>query len=131
MAGSSTVQETVRGTARLQVFDITYTADDATGAIDALTIAGVRDGLLVYWEHNPGATAATTAFDIVLNNENDVDALCGGALDIDTSANACGGPIPNGSNITPVPVYGTLDFVATGNTQNSATGVFTFSVITL
>ena len=132
MAGSSTTLSGQLNTTRLQRFDVTYVADDADGSIPAKTVT-VRDGLLSHWEHNPGATVATSGFDVTLVNDNGVDALCGGGVDIITTAgaNATGGPLPDGSLISPVPVSGTLDVTITGNSVNDATGVFSFYVITL
>jgi hypothetical protein len=111
-------------------YDVAYTADAADGSIPSLAV-NVVDGLLMHWEHNPGATPATSGLAVTLAQEGTgVDALCGGGVITTTSgANDFGGPTPNGSNITPVPVSGSLTFAATGNSVNSAVGVFSFYIM--
>jgi hypothetical protein len=85
----------------------------------------------MHWEHNPGATPATSGMAATLSQEDTgVDALCGGGV-VDTSGNDWGGPLPNGSNVSPVPVSGSLTFAATGNSVNSAVGVFSLYVLAL
>ena len=131
MAKSTTFTAKLIGNGQIR-YDVAYEADASDGSIDPLNIP-VAPGLLAHYVHNPGATPATSGFVVALKDKDTgVDALCGGgAITTTAGADDWGGPIPNGSNISPVPVGGSLDFAATGNSVNSAVGVFSFYVLPL
>jgi len=101
-------------------YEITWLADDATGAVDPIDIPGV-DAFLTLVVTDPGATAPTTLYDITLNDEYGVDVM-GGAL-VDRSATATEQAMPLIAGC-PVPrvVDGPLTFALTGNSINSAIG---------
>lgn len=127
MAGTTTVQSNNEGSERVR-YDVAYTADAADGSIAPATIP-VPAGLLVHFAHKPGSTAPTTGTKFVLaDGATGVDALCDGGA-VATPGNDWGGPTPGGSSISPVPVAGSLVFSGSGNSVNSASGVFSFYII--
>lgn len=133
MAGSSSVVTNARGWASpnpdgLIRLDVNYVADDSTGAIPDVTTDSFA-GLIVGVTHNPGATAPTTLMDVVATDSNGIDVLCGAGANIVTTANMTRVPYPDSTSYGPFPFVGQLTVSMSGNSVNSATGVFSIFLI--
>ncbi len=107
--------------------DITYTADDTDGSIPDVTTLSYG-GLIVGATHAPGATPATTLMDVVAEDVNGVDMLCGAGVNIVTTADMMRVPYPDGAVYTAFPVVGSLTVKMSGNSVNDAVGVFSIFI---
>lgn len=132
MAGSSVTQERKE---RNGIVDITldWTADDTDGSVPETETGWDIAGILQKVTTNPGATAPTDDYDIVLEDEDDVDVMGGAMANRDTANSEVAFPKePAGTvNLNGVAVRGTLTFKLTNNSVNSATGKVRLTIITL
>jgi hypothetical protein len=132
MAGSSsTVTESRNWTSldpdKIIRVDVAYVADDSDGSIpDAVT--DTYGGSVVGVTHAPGGTVATTLFDVVAEDGNTIDVLCGAGANIVTTANMARVPNPDAAAFIAFPVVGKLTVKFTNNSVNSATGVFSIFI---
>ncbi len=103
------------------VVTFTWVADDTNGTVPNATVNGIF-GYVVKVITDPGATAPTDNYDIVLNDKYSADVMGGELIDRDTAVteqavpkvgNAYGGSLVNGP----------LTMQLTNNSVNSATGV--------
>ena len=118
----------LRGTAQLLTrIDVAYTADDSDGSIPDANLGG-NTGFIFGVTHAPGATAATNLFDVVAEDENGVDMLCGAGANIATAANMQRVPNPDGACYGPFPSVGPLTAKFTNNSENSAVGTFSIFI---
>jgi len=115
--------------ANLQVVTFTWTADAAAATIPSTATTDAITAAIIGWyvwaiETDPGSTAPTAAYDIVLNDANGFD-IAGGQL-ANRSATATEKVIPKLDATTSL--YGAhlvnsaLTLVITNNLVNSATG---------
>lgn len=110
--------------------DIAYTADDSDGSIPNASVEDTT-GFVVGVTHAPGTTAATTLTDVVAEDANGVDVLCGSGADIVTSANMQRVPNPDAASFGPFPTVGDLTVKITqpsGTETNDAVGVFSIFI---
>ena len=134
MAGSSTITAsniTVDGKVSRKVITIAWTGAAAGGAIDAITVNaqtyGIEGWYLYSVETNPGTTAPTDDYDIVINDADGLD-IAGGLLAnrdssvtemVNLRAAATGYPM----------VRGNLSVAISGNSVNSATGTIIMTFV--
>ena len=132
MAGSSSTVTNPQGWSTPEAegvmrIDIAYVADDGDGSIpDAITDS--FSGFIVGCTHAPGSTAATTLMDVVAEDINGVDLLCGAGTDIVTTADMQRMPNPDGESFGLFPVVGSLTVKFTNNSVNDAFGVFSIFI---
>ncbi|HUV77068.1 MAG TPA: hypothetical protein VMW06_03315 [Desulfobacterales bacterium] len=123
MAGSEVTQDREE---RDGIVDITlnWTADDTDGSVPETVIDWPIDGILSYVTTNPGATAPTDLYDIVLEDKDGVDVMGGALGDRATAVSEVAYPKePTPAvNLSGVPVLGQLTFKLTNNAVNSAVG---------
>jgi hypothetical protein len=118
-----TVTKFMVGEKRMYLHEVTWTADDATAAIADVTIpASDLKNYQGYYLYrvitDPGATAPTDDYDIVLNDVYSFDVMEGALGNRDTA---------NTETVeVSIPVYGQLTAVFTNNSVNSATGKIVF-----
>jgi hypothetical protein len=107
-----------------KIITLTWTADSSDHTVPSTTINAVTyeiEGWYLYsGETNPGGTAPTDNYDIVINDADTVDIAGGMLMNRDTS-NSEIAAIGLGSGQYPM-VRGNLTFVLTNNLVNSATG---------
>lgn len=109
----------ILGGRRMYLHEVTWEADDATGAIANITIPAsdlkkYKGAYLYRVITDPGATSPTDDYDIVINDAYGYD-IMEGALANRDEANT------ETVEVT-IPVYGQLTAVFTNNSVNSATG---------
>lgn len=123
MAGSAVTQDREE---RDGIVDITlnWTADDTNGSVPETVIDWPIDGILSYVTTNPGATAPTALYDIVLEDKDGVDVMGGALGDRAAAVSEVAFPKEPGTavNMNGVPVLGQLTFKLTNNLVNSAVG---------
>jgi hypothetical protein len=100
-----------------------WTADAADGSVPTSTVSGIM-GYVVRVITDPGATAPTDDYDIVLNDKYGADVMGGALIDRDTTATEHALPII-GSASAGALVIDTLQLSISGNSVNSATGTVT------
>ena len=132
MAGSSSVateQQNWSSDGRQNIIrvDITYVGDDTDGTIPDVTTEA-QGGMIVGITHAPGATAATTLFDVVAEDSNGVDLLCGAGGNIDTTQDMMRVPYPDSTSYRPFPVIGELTVKMSGTTAVDSVGVFSIFI---
>ena len=125
MAGTVTVTRAPIKFPRGKIIDkvtIDWTADAADGSVPDTPIEGLY-GYLLKVLTNPGATAPTDNYDIVLKEPDDttVDAANSLLLNRDTANSEAAYPYVTNA-VTPVLLTGTYTFSLSGNSVNSATG---------
>lgn len=105
---------------RMQKVVISWTADDANGSVPNLSLS--LKGYLIQAVTNPGSTAPTDNYDLVINDADGAD-ICGGALaNRDTANSEC-------VVFNPAPFAdGSQTVVWSNNSVNSATGTLTLYV---
>ena len=109
---------------RKKVITISWVADNTTGSVPNLTIDvnlyGIEGWYLYSAETNPGTTAPTDNYDIVINDTEGVD-IAGSLLNNRDETNTELVLIGTASHGFPV-VKGNLTFSLSNNSVNSATG---------
>ena len=85
MAGSS-VTETAVLRGPVKVIILSCVGDDTDGSIPRTAIATKISGKLLALETNPGATAPTANYDIVLNDADGIDVLGGAGANRHTTS---------------------------------------------
>jgi hypothetical protein len=110
--------------ARLKVLTVSIT-DDTAGTTVALVEADVMSYFLCSMETNPGATAPTDDYDIVINTAGGVDILGGAGANRDTANTEIAYPTVDATTGQKacVPINGALSLVLSGNSVNNATTV--------
>ncbi len=125
MAGSSVTQvHQTLGHIRKIVF--TATGDDSDGSFPATAITDKIEGHLVELVTNPGSTAPTDNWDVVLNDANGLDKLQGVGANRDTTTSEAAPIVFSGTSLHPVVAKDdTLTLTITGNSVNDAIIVLT------
>ena len=128
MAAGSEVTQTVSleyqyGSVSAKVLTFAWTADDSDGSVPETAVSAANlleiDGWFLYFaETDPGTTAPTDDYDIILNDANEFDIMGGALADRDETNTEGAYPITAAH-----PIDSTLTFVLTNNSVNSATGV--------
>ena len=130
MAGALVTQEREE---RGGIVEITldWIADDTNGSVPDTVIKWMIGGILKYVTTNPGATAPTDLYDIVLEDKDGVDVMGGALSDRKTATSEVAYPKEPGAtvNLNGVPVLGQLTFKLTGNLINSAVGTVRLTII--
>lgn len=121
MAGTTTLTTHKSfGVVRRLVVD--FTADAADATIPSLVLPPI-EGFLLALETNPGATAPTDNWDVVLNDGEGVDRLLGVGANRDTANSEIAAVAFTSSSMhSPVSIDETLTLAISGNAVNSATG---------
>ena len=100
---------------------MTCTGDSADGSYPATNLVTKISGKLLAIETNPGATAPTDNYDIVLNDLDGHDVLEGVAANRDTSTTEKANIVFSGTSVNPpVAKNDTLQLVITNNSVNDA-----------
>jgi hypothetical protein len=118
-AGTCTVTYPSTYSTSIQKVLVSCTADSSAATYPNATVIAKR-GWIFLAETNPGSTAPTAAYDIVVNNTNDADVMSG-ALG-DRSASATERAVPAKSGWVD---GGALTVVTSNNSVNSATFTLT------
>jgi hypothetical protein len=110
------------------VLTFTWTADVGDASVPSTTTstaitAALQHYFLYMMETDPGGTAPTDNYDIVVNDANGNDILGGLGADRDTANTETVMPLIGGANYAPRPIDTALTLVITNNAVNSATGV--------
>lgn len=122
MAGSS-VTETHEKLGPIGVVTLSWVADDTDGSVPATALTTKISGRLLALVTNPGATAPTANYDIVLNDGDSFDVLEGVGANRHTSTTEKVRIVYSGtSSNPPVAASDTLTFTLTNNVVNSALG---------
>ena len=97
--------------------------DDTNGTTVALTETDVLGYWLCAMETNPGSTAPTDDYDIVINTAGGVDILGGAGANRDTSTTETAYPTIDSTSGQKgcVPINSALSLVLSGNSVNNAT----------
>ena len=120
MAGSISYTHEKQGAIR--IVRVNWTADSADGSVPSLVFPAFG-GRLLALETNPGATAPTTLYDMVLNDGHGHDVLQGVGANRSATATEKVAVVYSGTAIHPPVVKGdTLTLPITGNSVNSAVG---------
>jgi len=127
MAGSGSITKqdiTVGGSIERKVLTLAWTGDASGGSMPAVSVVtatyGIEGWFLYSVETNPGATAPTDDYDIVINDADGLD-IAGGLLANRDTANTEMVSLRAAAAGYPM-VRGNLSVVITGNSVNSATG---------
>lgn len=102
---------------------VTATGDASNGSFPSTGTPIELNGFLVRVVTNPGATAPTDNYDVVINDENSVDVAQGTLANRDTANTEEVYPVPT-SAASPPMVQGDHNLVITNNSVNSAVIVF-------
>lgn len=127
MAGSSTsqtssfIEQGVSRSDRVQKIRVTLTGDASTGAMPNTTLE--LNGYIMKIVTNPGSTAPTDDYDIVITDEHGVDVVGGLLLNRDTANSEQVYPVIGSTPAIPVWVCGTHTMTVTNQSVNSATTV--------
>lgn len=100
-----------------------WTADSGAATVPTSTVSGIL-GYVVRVITNPGSTAPTDDYDIVLNDAYGCDVMGGALADRDTANTEQAMPIIGGASSGAL-VLDTLQLSISGNSVNSATGLVT------
>lgn len=121
MAGTTTLTTHKSfGTVRRLVID--WVADAAAATVPSLALPAI-EGTLLALETNPGVTAPTDNYDIVLNDAEGGDRLCGVGANRDTADTELVAVVFSGTSVHPaVSIDEILTLAISGNAVNSATG---------
>ncbi len=125
MAG--TIVETHSKRGPIGLITLTCTADAADGSYPAQALATKFSGELLRMVTNPGATAPTNLYDVVLNDGDSVDVLYGAGANLLTATTE-DNPIQVIADVTakghlmhpPISVEDVLTWTITNNSVNSA-----------
>jgi len=130
MAG--TVVETITaGYGRMEVITLTCTADAAAATFPATALTNKFSGTLLQLETNPGATAPTANYDIVLTDAEGHDVLEGVGANRHTSTTEKVPVVYSGTGTHPmVHASDTLTWTITNNAVNSAIVVAKIYILT-
>jgi hypothetical protein len=121
MAGTITETHTKRGP--IGLVTLSFTADAADGSLPSTNLATKISGNIVALETNPGATAPTDNYDIVVNDADGHDVLEGVGANRDTATTEKVAVVYSGTAIhPPVSIEDVLSLVITNNSVNSAVG---------
>lgn len=121
-AGTITQAHNTTGNIRRLTF--TCTADAADGSFPATAITAKFEGRLIALETNPGSTAPTDSYDIVITNGAGADVLQGVGADRDTLNTETAQIVVSGTSLRPtVDETEVLTIAITNNSVNSATVV--------
>jgi hypothetical protein len=124
MAGSSTSQTNERieigisKSVSVNKTRVTLTGDSGTGAMPNTTLT--LNGYIMKIVTNPGSTAPTDDYDIVINDEHGVDIVAGGLMNRDTSTSEQLYPVVGSTPAIPVFACGTHTMIVTNQSVNSA-----------
>lgn len=100
--------------------EINWTADDSDGSVPNTALPAIS-GRLIIAVTDPGATAPTAAYDIVLEDEYGFDVMGGTLADRSATVTEQAFPSDGSNNIERI-VDGVLTFKLTNNSVNSAVG---------
>ena len=130
MAG--TVVETITADyGRMQVITLTCTGDASDGSFPATALTNKFSGTLLALETNPGATAPTANYDIVLNDGGGHDVLEGVGANRHTTSTEKVPIVYSGTGTHPmVHSSDTLTWTITNNSVNSAIVVAKIYILT-
>ena len=120
-AGSSTTQAgTLQGDG-IAITTVTFTADDTDGSIPTLVVGIPGQSYIFKVVTNPGATAPTDNWDVVITDADGADLLGGAGLNRDEATSETAYPL---SGTTPVYAYvaESPTIAITGNSVNDAVG---------
>ena len=120
LSSVSTIEVGISEQKRVQLYNIAWTADASDATIPDLTIS--MKGYIIQAVTNPGSTAPTDNYDIVLNEDNGADLVAGALANRSTSASQCvvfDRPPLSAGNVT---------ISISNNAVNSATGVIVIYV---
>lgn len=121
-AGTVTQEHQALGNIRRIVF--TCTADAADGSFPATAVSVKFEGRLVSLETNPGSTAPTDDYDIVLTDAHGLDVLRGAGGNRDTANTEIAAVVFSSTSAHPmVDETDTLTLAISNNSVNSATVV--------
>ena len=109
----------------IKVLRIEWTADEDDGSVPDTTIdvTGIQGWSIFALITTPGTTAPTDNYDIVLEDEDEIDLLGGAASNRDNATTERVSPLFGANNPVPVPVTESMVFKLTGNSVNSASGL--------
>lgn len=116
-AVGTVTQTKTKDDGKLRIITLSWTADSADATIPATTISNV-DGYVYAVITNPGSTAPTDNYDIVMTDADGIDVMGGALLNRDTSTSEQAFPSDGFSRY----VKGNLIATWTNNSVNSATG---------
>lgn len=120
MAG--TIVETHYALGHIRKVAFACTADAADGSFPATALATKIEGRILALVTNPGATAPTDNYDIVLTNQHGYDVLQSLGLNRDTANTETASIVFSGTGTHPcVDESDTLTLTITNNSVNSAT----------
>jgi hypothetical protein len=126
-AAGTVVQQYAAVGQEMLVVSLSWTGSASDGtvpstALNAQVMTRVK-GMYIYMiETDPGATAPTASYDIVINDANGRDVLGGAGADRSATATEAAGATLS-SAIVPVPIDTALTFVLSNNSVHSAVGV--------
>jgi len=127
----TSVKYWVGGGQNRTIITLSWTADAADATVPSTTIDAalyvIKGWYLYSAETNPGATAPTDNYDIVLNDTDDLD-IAGGLLQNRDTANTEMVNIGTSAHGYPV-VKGNLTFSLSNNAVNSATGTLILTFV--
>lgn len=127
MAGSSVNHSVDRRLLRGEMIEehtFEWTADDANGSVPATQTSGEIYGFVTHAITNPGATAPTDNYDIVISDEDGLDIFTTNLTNRDTANSEIARPgFPTASDYAERFVNSKLTFTLTGNSVNDAVGV--------
>jgi hypothetical protein len=117
-------------TRKVRKIVIDFTADAADGSVPALSLTNLH-GYVLKVVTNPGSTAPTDNWDIVLNSDSDtsLDHFAGTLLNRDTANTEAVYPLVSGAAC---PIWlepKTYSLAISGNSVNSATGQITIYLV--
>ena len=110
----------------IRVVTFSWTADASDGSVPSTTVSAAITQQIAGWNcflcvTNPGSTAPTDNYDIVVNDADGVDIFGGKLNNRDTATSEQAVPLVGGAYMTR-PVTGAITMVLTNNSVNSATG---------
>jgi len=125
-AGSVTVSIAKMPSDTIRVVTFSWTADASDGSVPSTTVSAAITQQIAGWNcflgvTNPGSTAPTDNYDIVVNDTDGVDIFGGKLNNRDTATSEQAVPLVGGAYMTR-PVTGAITMVLTNNSVNSATG---------
>lgn len=120
MAGAVTQTHVKRGP--VGIVTLTVTADASDGSVPNTDLTPSISGKLLAIETNPGSTAPTDNYDIVIDDADGHDVLQGVAANRDTANTEKASIVFSGTSVNPpVAITDVLTLKVTNNSVNSAT----------
>lgn len=126
LSAAGTITQVPNNTGNVRKITFTCTADAADGSFPATALTQKIEGRLIAIETDPGSTAPTDNYDIVITNGGGIDVLQGVGANRDTANTESAQIVVSGTSLRPtVDETDTLTLTITNNAVNSATVVIT------